>query len=303
MNIKDNSVWAGIVVYHPELSKLKTLINALESQVEKIVIFNNGGCTVDEIITLFCSNRFEIIGIGQNIGIAKALNEICHVVAQNSVSYVVTFDQDSAPGIGFVSELHKNFLNLSNSNENVAAVGPVFIDEREDREVLPVFQALPFWIKKINPLVGSNIPINASILITSGMLLNISAWKIVGDFREDYFIDHVDTEWCLRARSKGFKLFVCSNLLMKHELSNEAPKRVFGRLVLKYNPVRRYYAFRNTTALIFTDHTPNGFRVYLFTTICYRFFINLIVDKDKIKSLTAMLTGVLHGLTGKMGEM
>lgn len=291
------------MVYHPELSKLKTLVNALENQVEKTVIFNNGGCSDDEIANLFHGNRFEIIGCGQNIGIAKALNEICHLGAQNSASYVVTFDQDSTPGICFVSGLQKHFSDLSNSNKNVAAVGPVFIDERDKREVLPVFQVLPFWINKINPLIGSSIPINSSILITSGMLLKISAWNTIGDFKEDYFIDHVDTEWCLRAHSKGFKLFVCPDILMKHELSNEAPKRVFGRLVLKYNPVRRYYAFRNTTALIFTPYTPNGFRVYLFITICYRFFINLLVDKEKIKSLTAMLTGVIHGLTGKMGKM
>jgi rhamnosyltransferase len=74
-------------------------------------------------------------------------------------------------------------------------------------------------------------------------------------------------------------------------------------LVLKYSPIRRYYAFRNTIALIKVSFTPYGFRFYLLATLCYRFFINLLVDENKIKSLVAMLTGVGHGLTGKMGRL
>lgn len=38
-------------------------------------------------------------------------------------------------------------------------------------------------------------------LITSGMLIPLSLFGKIGMFREDYFIDSVDHEFCLRARA------------------------------------------------------------------------------------------------------
>lgn len=298
----EDVIWAGVVTYHPDLIKLKNLVNTLEDQVSKIIVFNNGGCLDEEMSKLFQGSNFRIIGCGENIGIAKALNEICKLAAQNSATHVVTFDQDSSPSNDFVNGLHEFFVARCVANKNVAAVGPVFIDERGIKEVLPVFQTERWWVKKINPLNGEHTAICASLLITSGMLLSISAWKTIGEFREDFFIDHVDTEWCLRALNQGFELFVCPSVVMQHEISDESPKRLFGRLVLKYSPIRRYYAFRNTSVLILEQGTPRGMRIYFFTTLCYRFFINLLVDKNKIRSFVAMLTGVVHGVIGKMGK-
>jgi len=89
---------------------------------------------------------------------------------------------------------------------------------------------------------------------------------------------------------------------MEHELSDEAPKRVFGRLVLKYAPIRRYYTFRNSVALILDRQMPRGNRLYLLATIGYRFFVNLLVDGNKLRSLEAMVRGITDGITGKMGR-
>lgn len=303
MSKRDVMIWAGIVVYHPDLGKLGKLIGALEKQVDKIMVYNNGGCLDSCISNLFQAGAFEVIGCGDNVGIGEALNEICRSALSNNVDYIVTFDQDSFPGPDFVQQLYQSFESLRNANKRVAAVGPVFVDERGAREVSPVFQAGRFWVKKINPISTYNAAISASILITSGMLFDISAWEKIGQFREDYFIDHVDTEWCLRALQYGFSLFVCPLVIMPHELSDEAPKRIFGRLVLKYSHIRRYYAFRNTISLIKMRHIPQGMRNYLFVTIIYRFFINLFVDENKIKSLYSMLTGMLHGLAGRMGKL
>jgi rhamnosyltransferase len=43
-------------------------------------------------------------------------------------------------------------------------------------------------------------------VITSGSLLSLAAYTAIGPFREDFFIDHVDTEYCLRARLKHYRV-------------------------------------------------------------------------------------------------
>lgn len=295
-------VWAGIVAYLPDMVALGRLVTVLDEQVDKIIIFNNGGCSDDDLFRLFLSARHAVMGDGENVGIGDALNEICRAAVKSGVDFLLTFDQDSAPPKDFASGLLDCTNTLLKSGESVAAVGPVFVDERDNREIFPVFQAGCFWVSKVGPADSSLEAIDASILITSGMLINMRAWESVGEFRGDLFIDHVDTEWCLRAIAKGFCIKVCTRSVMTHQLSDAPPRRVFGRLVLKYSPLRRYYAFRNTCCLLVMRHVPQGMKNYLAATLVYRFFLNLFVDDQRLASLKAMLTGIFHGFSGRMGH-
>ena len=305
VNIEDRlslTIWAGVVAFRPDMVTLGKLVAALDEQVNKIIIFNNGGCTDNDLFSLFLSAGHAVMGDGGNVGIGDALNEICRAAAKSGVDFLLTFDQDSAPSKDFASGLLTCTNTLLKAGEPVAAVGPVFVDERDNREIFPVFQADRFWVSKVRPADASHEAIDASILITSGMLINMKVWEAIGEFRGDFFIDHVDTEWCLRAIAKGFCVKVCPRSVMRHQLSDAPPRRVFGRLVLKYSPLRRYYAFRNTCCLFGMQHVPQGMKNYLAVTLVYRFFLNLFVDDQRLASLKAMLTGVFHGISGRMGR-
>ncbi len=294
-------IWAGIIVYYPNSKKLQNLLRLLENQVDKIIIFNNGGFVIEEVLGKAGKEKCEVIGSGVNLGMGVAVNQICSMALVDSVPYVITFDQDSTPSLSMVNELYEFNERVANQNAKVAAVGPVFVDKRDGETVFPIFQPGNWWIKKVRPVIGNYDAISTNLLITSGMLLNIDAWKETDGFREDYFIDHVDTEWCIRAVDQGFLLFICPAIVMQHELSDESPKRIFGRLALKYSPIRRYYVFRNTTALILDRQVHRGLKLYFLATMVYRLFLNVIIDDSKWKSFHAMLTGVVHGLIGKMG--
>lgn len=43
-------------------------------------------------------------------------------------------------------------------------------------------------------------------MISSGSLIKSNIFDQTGFFKEDFLIDHVDTEWYLRAKVKGFKI-------------------------------------------------------------------------------------------------
>ena len=303
MNILRGSIWAGIVAYNPNFYKLGGLINSLLLQVDHIVVYNNGGCSIDDLRARNVARSVTVLGEGRNVGIATALNEIFVSATENSVEYLVTFDQDSTPSMKQVPELLQFIKGIDDSIDQVAAIGPLFVDDRGENEIFPIFQAGRFWVRKISEIKDHSIPIQTSIIITSGMLVRLSTWKSVGVFRDDFFIDHVDTEWCLRAISMGYKLLICPWILMSHEISDAPPKRFLGRLVLKYSPLRRYYYFRNTVVLARLKYTPFGLKMYFILTLCYRFFLNSVVDESRAKSIRAMRRGIVHGLTGRMGKL
>lgn len=294
-------IWAGIICYHPDLDALSKLISRLEQQVARIVVYNNGGASDQELAHLSKANQLLVLGNAENVGIAQAVNAICTTADEHGAEFLITFDQDSRPDADLVAKLRSFYAALPNQQQ-VAAVGPYFVDRRNLKVLFPILQVGSWWVKKAYPAPASDAAIDTTLLITSGMLIKMSAWETIGRFRDDFFIDHVDTEWCLRAHRLGFKLYVDSGTIMEHELSDEAPKRVFGRLVLKYAPIRRYYTFRNSVALILDRHIPRCNRLYLLATIGYRFFVNILVDSAKLRSLRAMVLGVFHGMTGKMGR-
>ena len=47
---------------------------------------------------------------------------------------------------------------------------------------------------------------NEDMLMSSGMMIDLSKIKDIGFFKEEFFIDEVDLEFCYRAIKKGYKV-------------------------------------------------------------------------------------------------
>jgi len=97
----------------------------------------------------------------------------------------------------------------------------------------------------------SSIPLSCTTLtrITSGSLISIDAYDKIGRFNEDYFIDYVDIEYCLRANSSGYVVKDVRNIVMIHPVGSEL-KKGFVTIRSQHNPERQYYFFRNSTDVI-----------------------------------------------------
>ena len=70
-------LYAGIVSYNPDIKRLKENIIAIQNQVPKVVIFDNGSVNVQliqEVILKF--RNVELVKSKKNIGIAAALNRL-----------------------------------------------------------------------------------------------------------------------------------------------------------------------------------------------------------------------------------
>ena len=90
--------------------------------------------------------------------------------------------------------------------------------------------------------------VNVDFLLSSGSLLPLSALANIGLMDESLFIDHVDTEWCFRAKAHGFQLFGVCDAVMTHALGERRKEIWFlrQRVVPFHKPFRYYYMFRNS---------------------------------------------------------
>src|SRR4030095_5315976 len=63
-------------------------------------------------------------------------------------------------------------------------------------------------------------------VITSGTLLSLNAYDAIGRFRDDFFIDGIDHEYCLRARAKRYRILLMLAPLLVHSIGERKLVRV-----------------------------------------------------------------------------
>lgn len=144
----------------------------------------------------------------------------------------------------------------------------------------------------------------ADFVISSGSLIPINVLDDIGPMDESLFIDHVDTEWCLRVQSKGYRLFGVPGARMLHTLGESRTRIWFLRwwTVPHYLPFRFYYIFRNSFLLQSREYISLKWRLaILFRCLKILFFYGLF-SNQRFSCLRMMGKGIVDGLRGVTGS-
>ncbi|AIY40054.1 dTDP-rhamnosyl transferase RfbF [Collimonas arenae] len=301
--LNKTGVAAIVVGYFPEYKIVVNLLKSLSSQVDYLILVDNGGTKEAYDFAQKEGLDIEYIQFEKNKGLGHALNMGFERAISLGVKYVATFDQDSAPTADLIGNLKKTHEKFALEGVNCAAVGPVFFDRRESNKTY-----FPFYLEEKGKII-SRLPNNCSesyvetdALITSGMLVRADVWENGVHYDAGLFVDYTDTEWSFRARAKGYKLFGCLRIEMGHAPSDAPPARIFGLSFFRYSPLRRFYYFRNTVSFCRASYVSWTWKRRLTYGLTLRFFINILIDEKKLRSLKMMLVGICDGIRRKSGE-
>lgn len=295
-NSSDN-ICAIIVTYNPVLENVKNLLADIESQVNKIIIVDNGSENSNELLDICKEMDFIITEIlSENFGIAFAQNAGVKIAKKNGADFVIYFDQDSSVPEHFVQILKQSFLDLSN-NYKIAATVPIFKDSRFGF-YYPLIVLGRFGLRtKILPTKIQTTPFPISLAISSGTFTSISVLDDIGQMRNDFFIDYVDTEWCLRALSKGYSLYAIPSVCMLHAIGDNSILILKWRIPV-HSAFRRYYRIRNAFFLLRLSHVP---KLLAIREIAFNFAhqIFLIVTQgNRFGNLKTLIKALKDGLRG-----
>lgn len=298
-------VWAIVVCYSPSREELIRLLHAIKGQVPTTLVMNNGGISPELLIELKAMPEVRLVDMNGNLGIASALNRAFEQLAMNGIDFGITFDQDSQPPPNHVSRLVDAWSELNRQprrgGQAMGAIGPSFYDIRNGRFDYPFFRAKGIRVQRIYENSGEIVP-EADALITSGMLLPVCLWNKFR-FMENLFIDYVDTEWCFRTRNAGYQHYGCFDVKMQHELSEGQPIAVLGMILLRYNPLRRYYYFRNGAYLATRSYVPAIFRIRLVVGMLIRAVTSPLIDPHPLRSLRFICRGLLDAMRGRFDRL
>lgn len=285
------------ISFNPDLKILNKQLHALKNQVDSMIIIDNGSRKIIINELKFICQKFNVnlIVLGYNSGIAHAQNIGINQAINLEAAMILMLDQDSEPMPEMVSIL-KDKLTASSK---AAAAGPSSIDQRTGKIssfVLP--NGTQFKITKDSDFI------EVGFLISSGTLIKVEALKDIGPMLAEWFIDHIDTEWCFRARSKGWQLLGVPNAVLSHRLGDSIIRFWWLRMrnIATHSPLRDYYIFRNTILLMKKSYVPGKWKVHFALRLFQFLVFFLIFTKNKIKRLKMMLYGTIDGFKNKTGK-
>jgi len=301
-----HDVSAVLVAYNPNMEVLRAAIQAVLGQVSDVFIVDNASsnCSFDWFdklegaanVKLHLLQQEENVGIGagHNIGIRRAIDQ--------GSKFVLLLDQDSQVGLNMVVKLRSAYDVLNEKGFQVAALGPQYRDV--DNGILSRFVKVGMF-RFIQCGCENNASlVNADFIVSSGSLLPVAALEVVGLMDESLFIDHVDTEWCFRAKSKGLQIFGLCGAVMTHALGEQRKEVWFlrKRTVPFHKPFRYYYMFRNSVLLYHRKYMPLSWK-FADIARCLKMVVFFSwAAENRLICLKMMSLGVIDGLKGITGK-
>lgn len=290
-----SKVAAIIVSYNPDKNLLDS-VNLLISQVEKIIIVDNG--SIEEkrkdisSIKDIDNERIEVIFNEENLGIATALNIGVREALKQGFNWILTMDQDSKASKDMVEKMFEVYNN---------------IDEKERKSILSIF---PNFVDKRIQSIEENSVMNTyeyvDADITSGNLVKAEVFDKVGFFDDSLFIDLVDTDFCMRLNEKNIKMIKVRDAILYHSLGeSQSVKSIFGKFnTSNHSALRRYYMTRNRFYIWEKYKDLNSFTLNRDKKLFKKEFIKIILgEKDKVNKIKMVFKGYKDYKKGIRGKL
>src|SRR5271155_4495954 len=284
------AICAVVVTRNPDAG-LFSRIEKVRTQVDRAVLVDNGSADlcVRRLRELATSLSVHLILNGANQGVARALNQGVQYAMERHYRWALTLDQDTSVAADMVDSLTALYQEFPD-NGRLAVIGSNYTNSVNGRPAAANPHGSHSWGEEVKTV------------ITSGSLISLNALYEIGGFRDEFFVDCVDLDYCLRARSKGFRIALSSGPLMQHCIGNltehHLPWKTTG--TTNHPPQRQYFMARNITILAceYLGREPR----WVLSTLWLRMKSLLLIclfEKGRLQKLGHALLGMLDGLRKK----
>jgi GT2 family glycosyltransferase len=296
---------ASVTVAYNAASLLPRHIMALLRQtrpLQDIIVVDNASTdgTVEMLTSQF--PQVKILRMAENLGAGGGLAAgLAYAAIEKKHDWVWTFDHDSVPDDDALQALLDGAESLGNSQGSLGIIA-----------ALPVYQSTGHCY---HPLLWRNGFVKpsaehmtrpmwfADLVISSGCMVRRDIVQNVGLPRADFFIDFVDFEYCLRVRSKGYKIAVVSSAKFAHEIGDARAVRLLGRSRLWpiHAPFREYYMSRNLAYAAWWLYPNDATKRFVIWHLARHAGGVLLLGPKKLACLKKMVQGFWDGRQGSLG--
>lgn len=269
---------AIIVTYLPVLEDLLKNIRSCVNDVDELVIWENTPehlIKYDRAILAGLAGKISFAGVGENVGIGKALNYGAEIAMRRGFTHLLTLDQDSYFDDKHL-EKYKNQISEFESDD-AGIFGVNYINNSHK-----TFTTDKKYLEQPD-------------CITSGSIVPVHTFLVADFFDEELFIDGVDFDFCYKIKEKSnLKTIICSEILLNHQVGY-LTKTKFGFSTENYSAFRTYFIVKNH--LLLWKRYKQLFPVFrkkhlIKNYIIYRLIKVLLAEDNKKDKIGAILKGI-----------
>ena len=273
MSVRDITV---IITSFRSGEKIRNCINSINKEIRVLLIENSNDSNIKKNIEKKFSN-VECILTGSNFGYGKSNNIGLN---KTTTKYALILNPDTT--------LHptaiENFIKAAKKITEFAIMGPYIQEEKnkEDKNYLNNLQPIP-----VNNVKGF------------AMFLNLSEFKEIGFFDENFFFYFEEIDLCKRLISNGKKIYLVPDIIIHHEGGASHEESIKNEMELSrnwhwmwstFNYHRKYKGFFISFIIILPKLSSAIIKVAIYS---------LIFNKEKRKIYYQRLSGLINAMLGK----
>jgi rhamnosyltransferase len=276
-----NDIAGVVVLFEPDNVVIENILSYLY-QINLLFIIDNSENSSPIILDFIKNNNtIEYIFNSKNLGVATALNIGAKKAMEYGYAFLLTMDQDSKAPPGLVQSL----VEVMQKSNDIGIVSPLHSNRYN--------------------IYNTKTKFDFSIVMTSGNLLRLDAYKKTGDYCDDFFIDYIDIEYCIRLNINNYRVIQLKEIVLQHNEANLSVKKFFRKKYYPQNhaPFRMYYKTRNLFFLrdMYKSTYPalllHEYNLYL------RILLKIILfEKQKYLKFKMILLGIWDYIRGKKNK-
>jgi len=289
-----------IVTYNPDIKRLGYLIKSLVL-FEDVKLIDNGSKNIESLKKLCLQYKnIETLFLEMNCGLADAQNQAVNLIEakkRNNV-FVLLLDQDSVPEDKCIDVLYNYAIQLKAQGVRLGVIGPALVDTYSDSKFGFIRDNRRFYLDEVTASFFECDGINSS-----GSLIPLGVWQELRGNKKELFIDHVETDWCFRARAAGYRCYGTFNAVLSHSMGESTLRYwLFGwKSMPDRAPERHYYLFRNSVFLQKQKYVPGRWKSKNILKLLLTLGYFGVFHRQRVKHISNMHTGFIDGITNRQG--
>jgi rhamnosyltransferase len=280
-----NDIASVIVLFHPKTEEVLRNIDIIARFTGHVFLVDNSVPERDDIrLAVSSFANVTYYSLGDNIGMAAALNVGANFAIERGYRYLLTMDQDSFPDELMIERMRSHIV----TDFHFGILSPVY------------------QLKDGNTVITSAGISEIPSVMTSGNILSLKAYNDSGPFCEKLFIDYVDHEYCLRLRRNGYRIFQVNDAILHHSWGVLKRHRFLwlDYSTSNYPPFRYYYLVRNVLYLFSTYvvRFPH-FCIVQLALVIKMLLKSLLLESERRSKLNCIIRGFVDFIIGNYGKL
>ena len=291
MRRNDNS---DVYVIIPTYNSIKTLLKCLESiyrqtlKPKQIIVVDNA--STDQTSQKIKKEYpwVKLITLKKNLGVSGGRNTGIKVVGKKT-GYILFFDHDMYAK----KDLLENLVRVCRTDGDIGIVTPKIYYWEDRKRIWSAGTGINLLTGQVIFRGGKDqgqfqkdeeVQVAPAVMLVKTIII-----KQIGGFDERYFATFEDTDFCFRAKDKGYKTYFAHKAVAYHDLSTN--RRAEMERLLS----RAFYVGRNRV-LFMRDFGKSLLVFFFFLPVYIIYFCYMGIREKNIKAVFEFIRGTIIGL-------